>query len=578
MKRLARRQRPTFAMLGCALAAVVVTLSGCQHRSSLATRPLDRGCVVAPEPRAAAIGAQILRDGGNAVDAAVAVHFALAVTYPIAGNIGGGGFLLVLEASGAVHALDYRETAPAAAGRDLYLDADGAVEPGTSLWSHRSAGVPGSVMGMWETHERFGALPWGDVLRPAIDLARDGFELDPWTARSFRTATMKFAGHGDRFAKVSDFARLYHGKAGERFVQRRLSSTLRRIAARGADGFYHSHTADLIAREMELNGGLITRADLAAYRAVWREPVLGTYRGRRLASMPPPSSGGVALTQLLGMLESFEPPELLSSDQIHLFAEIEKRAFADRSVYLGDSDYVDVPVGRLTDPDYLRRRAAEISPDRKSLPDVVGAGRVESEQTTHVSVVDRHGMAVSNTTTLNAAYGSGIIIDGGGFLLNNEMDDFSAKPGVPNLYGVVGAAANAIEPGKRMLSSMSPTMVFDRDGELSLILGTPGGPTIFTTIFQVLVAVVDHGLGVREALDLPRFHHQWTPRERATDPIRVETRAPFALPEATLDRLRARGYAIEERESIGDVQAIAIVDGRAVGAADRRGTGTTAYE
>ena len=522
---------------------------------------LARGVVAAPESVASEVGAAILRAGGNAVDAAVAVHFALAVTYPRAGNLGGGGFMLVHTDSGDF-AVDYRETAPAAATRDLYLDAAGEVVERLSLDTHRAAGVPGSVAGMWLAHARFGSLPWPRLLAPAIGIAEQGWRIDARTAASFAAE------------KRNDFREYFHGATGERLVQRELAATLRRIAAAGPDGFYGGETARLIVAEMRRGGGLVTLEDLARYRPVVRVPLAGSYRGLRVVSMPPPSSGGVALLQLLNLLERYEPARLGhgSAAHVHLVAELEKRVFADRTEYLGDPDFVAVPVESLVSKSYAATRAAGISPDRRTPPAEIHAGTVtrESEQTTHFSIVDRHGNAVANTTTLNDSYGSGIVVRGAGFLLNNEMDDFSAKPGAPNLYGVTGGEANAIAAGKRMLSSMTPAFVY-RDGRLWLVLGTPGGPTIFTTVFQVIVNRVDFGMTLAAAVAAPRFHHQWPPRAADADPLDFERgHEPDAATRGTLEAL---GYVLRLREPIGDVQAIEIAGPRAWGASDPRGTG-----
>ncbi len=528
---------------------------------------LERGMVAAPESLAAEVGAGVLRDGGNAVDAAVAVHFALAVTFPRAGNLGGGGFLLVHTDSGDV-SLDYRETAPAAATRDMYLDSTGAVVPRLSLDTHRAAGVPGSVAGMWLAHRRFGKRPWVRLLEPAIALAERGFALPPRTAADF-------AGE-DR----NNFRDYFRGSAGDTLRQPELAATLRRIATEGADGFYGGETARLIVEEMRRGGGLITLEDLAGYRAVWRAPVTGVYHGLRVVSMGPPSSGGVGLIELLQMLEGLEPDRLGfgSPEHLNLVAELEKRVFADRTEYLGDPDFVTVPVDSLVSKAYAVRRAAGIARDRRTPPETVRPGVVtrESEQTTHFSIVDRHGNAVANTTTLNDLHGSGVVVRGAGFLLNNEMDDFSARPGAPNLYGVTGGAANAIAPGKRMLSSMCPTFVF-RGDSLWLVLGTPGGPTIFTTVFQVIVNRTDFGMALPEAVAAPRFHHQWPPRVAGVDPIDVEPgREPAPAVRAALESL---GYRVDVRKTpLGDVQAVEIAGGRALGASDPRGIGHVATE
>ena len=525
---------------------------------------LERGVVASPEPHASRVGAQILRRGGNAVDAAIAVQFALAVTFPNAGNLGGGGFMMIHTRDGE-SAIDYREVAPARAHRDMYLDANGKVVPGRSLHTHLASGVPGSVAGMWLAHRAYGTLPWKDLVEPAIRLAADGWILDEWSARSFSRQKRN---------NTRDYLK---GKAGDRFVQKELAATLRRIAGQGRDGFYKGETARLIVEEMKRGGGLISLEDLERYEAKVRRPVEGTYRGHRVVSMAPPSSGGIALLQLLNMLERYEPARLgrHSAGHVHLVAEIEKRVFADRTEYLGDPDFYRVPVKPLVAKAYAARRAKDIRMDARSSPGGISHGSLpgESEETLHFSVVDKRGNAVSNTTTLNAGYGSGVVVRGAGFLMNNEMDDFSAKPGVPNLYGVIGREANAIAPRKRMLSSMTPTFVF-REGKLRLVLGTPGGTTIFTTVFQVVVNRIDFGLPLEKAVAAPRFHHQWPPRSPRVDPIFVER----SFADGVSSRLKELGYAIVPRGRIGNVQAIEVLEGKAAGVSDPRGIGIPAYE
>ena len=543
---------PYYSPMKRTVAAIVALAAGC----AVAPPPrLDRGAVASPEPHATRVGIDILRRGGNAVDAAIATHFALAVTFPNAGNLGGGGFMLI-HRGGRNTAIDYREKAPAAATRDMYLDRAGNVVPRLSLDTALAAGVPGSVAGMWLAHTRFGSLPWKDLVEPAIRLAEEGWILDAWSARSFATETR----HNAR-----DYLR---GEPGERLVQKELGATLRRIAESGPDGFYRGETARLIVEEMKRSKGLISLDDLAAYEARERVPVEGSYRGLRVVSMPPPSSGGVALLQLLGMVE---PKDLRalgfhSTAHLHAVCEIEKRVFADRSEYLGDPDFFKVPLDRLLAPEYLKRRTSKVG-DRRSDPASIAPG----EQTTHFSVVDRRGDAVSNTTTLNGNYGCGLVVRGAGFLLNNEMDDFSAKPGVPNMFGATGGAANAIAPGKRPLSSMTPTFVF-RDGQLWLVLGTPGGTTIFTTVFQVLVNRVDFGMSLDDAVRAPRFHHQWPPPTREEDPVWFES-APAAA-----EGLRALGYSVRIRGRIGDVHAVELESRTARGASDPRGIGLALAE
>lgn len=529
-------------------------LIGC--RSSLPTvETPPTGAVASPEPLAAEVGAEVLRDGGNAVDAAVAVGFALSVTLPAAGNLGGGGFMLV-RCGDEEKAIDYRETAPTGATRDMYLDAEGNVHATRSLYGPLAAGVPGTVRGLWEAHRRYGTRPWADLVAPAIRLAEEGFVLDAARARSF-------AATGEAMNRLGlNFAMYFRGQAGETFRQPELAATLRRIAERGADGFYEGRTAELIEEEMRRGGGLITRDDLRDYRAVVREPLRARVGELTVVSMPPPSSGGVALVQMLKMIHGRELPEHNSAEYIHLVAEIEKRVFADRSYWLGDPDFARVPVDRLISDDYVAARGADIRPDRRTDPATVTWG--EAEETTHYSIVDRWGNAVANTYTLNGSYGSGVVVEGAGFLLNNEMDDFSAKPGAPNLYGVTGGVANAIAPRKRMLSSMTPTFVYRHD-RLWLVLGTPGGPTIFTSVFQVIMNRWRFGRTLAGAVREPRFHHQWPPAKG--DPIQVERGGDY--PRAALE---AMGYTVAERGPIGDIQAVevgveAVSDPRGIGRA-----------
>ena len=570
-----RRLIPALSLALAVCALVRGLLGSCRRVAPAPALPLSTGAVATAYPIASEVGARVLRRGGNAVDAAVAVQFALAVTYPSAGNIGGGGFMMIATPEGAVSALDYRETAPGKADETLFLDEEGDVIPGSSLHSGLAVGVPGAVRGMWEAHRRFGSMPWNELVQPAIELAEGGFELDPWTAASFEQASADFQNLPERYRGMNNFAEYFHGSPGEVFRQPELAAVLRRIAETGPDGFYQGETARLLVEQVGRAGGIITAADLAGYQARWREPVEGTFRGHRVVSMPPPSSGGVALIQLLNGLENFEPLAEHSVAQIHLVAELEKRVFADRAEFLGDSDFYSVPVSRLIDKEYCARRMAGISLSRKTEPAAIGPGMVvrEGRNTTHFSIVDRHRMAVSNTTTLNASYGSGIVVEGAGFLLNNEMDDFSAKAGVPNMFGVTGGEANKVEAGKRMLSSMSPTLVYDREGHLWFVLGSPGGPTIFTTVFQVIVDRIEYGMSLAEAVAAPRFHHQWPPRQKGVDPIRVEEKPGFTLPEPVLAGLEELGYSIEHVERLGDVQAVGIEGSSAVGVSDPRRIG-----
>jgi gamma-glutamyltranspeptidase / glutathione hydrolase len=524
------------------------------------------------ELHASRVGLQVLRDGGNAIDAAVAMGFALAVTHPAAGNLGGGGFMVIRFADGRETTIDYRETAPAAAHRDMFLDETGAAVPERSRVGPLAAGVPGSVAGLAYARERYGSRPLSALVAPAIALARDGIEVSWALADSLQGARAKLS----RFPAS---AAVYLGAggsppaAGDRFVQPELARTLALIADRGADAFYRGPIATLIADEMRRTGGLITEADLAAYRPLERPPVTGTYRGLRIVSMGPPSSGGIALIQLLNILEGFPLAEMghNSSATMHVMTEAMRRVYADRAEWLGDPAFVQVPTAGLLSKGYAEALRRGIDPARATPSAAIGAGRphdFESTETTHYSVVDATGTAVSVTTTLNDSYGSGQVVTGGGFLLNNEMDDFSARPGAPNLFGLLGGTANAVAPGKRMLSSMTPTIVVRDDGTW-LVLGSPGGGRIITTVLQVLVNVLDHEMDVQEAVDAARFHHQWYP-----DEVRLERRG-FARD--VVEALEARGHATRVAGNSGDVHAI-MIDRRAgllLGASDPRLDGVT---
>jgi gamma-glutamyltranspeptidase/glutathione hydrolase len=535
------------------LLAALTLLLACSPKSDpdaavdTAPQPTPAAAAVAmPDAFAAQVAADVLEAGGNAVDAAVAVGFSLAVTLPEAGNIGGGGFMLIYS-GGEAHFVDYRETAPLAAHRDMYLDEDGNVIDGASTTGHLAAGVPGTVAGLWKAHQRFGSMPWAELVAPAVALARDGFIVPEELARNIERSMQRTDGK-------TNFAEYFgHAKAGELFVQPELGNALQRIAERGPDGFYKDETADQIVAEMARGDGIISHEDLANYKAVWREPLVSDWRGMQLLSSPPPSSGGFAIVQLLKIKDllahEFEGLEHNSPQYVHLIAEIEKRVFADRAEYLGDPDYVDVPIDKLLSDDYLARRAAEVSVDEISTILEVRPG-LESYDTTHYSIVDADGNAVSNTYTLNLSFGSGVVVAGAGFLLNDEMDDFSVKPGVPNAYGVVGFKANEIQPGKRMLSSMSPTILL-RDGEVELVVGTPGGSTIFTSVFQSIVNVYDFGMTPAESVGASRFHHQLLP----PDVIVYSPKVP--LPESTVSALSDMGYKPRPHVySFGDLQLI----------------------
>ncbi|WP_097305683.1 gamma-glutamyltransferase [Pseudomonas chlororaphis] len=524
---------------------------------------LEGGAVAAPNQYGADVAAQILKKGGNAVDAAVATAFTLAVTYPEAGNIGGGGFM-TLFIDGKPYFLDYRETAPKAATRDMYLNEKGEVIENLSLVGARAAGVPGTVMGLWEAHKKFGKLPWSELITPAVGYAKNGFKVADKQYQYREDALKLFkdsTNFGDYFGSM---------KSGETFRQPELAATLERIADQGVKEFYEGKTADLLVAQMQADKGLITKQDLQDYKVAWREPLQVNWRGNTLYTAPPPSSGGVALAQLMTIKEErtadFKGVELNSAKYIHLLAEIEKRVFADRADYLGDPAFSEVPVKQLTDPAYLKKRAAEINPTAISPTEKVRPG-LERHQTTHFSIVDADGNAVSNTYTLNWDYGSGVVVKGAGFLLNDEMDDFSAKPGVANAFGVVGGDANAIAPGKRMLSSMSPSLV-TRDGKVTLVLGTPGGSRIFTSIFQVLNNLYDFNLPLEKAVAAQRVHHQLLPK----DTIYYDAYAP--LTGKVADELKAMGYTLEDQGwEMGDIQAIRVTGSQLETASDPRGRG-----
>ncbi|MDV5385824.1 gamma-glutamyltransferase [Pseudomonas juntendi] len=531
--------------------------------SSVYAADLEGGAVAAPDQYGAQVAADILKKGGNAVDAAVATAFTLAVTYPEAGNIGGGGFM-TLFVDGKPYFLDYREVAPKAATRNMYLDDKGEVIENLSLVGVRAAGVPGTVMGLWEAHRKFGKLPWSELLTPAIGYAKNGFKVaeKQYQYRNdaqgmFKTAT----NFNDYFGNM---------KVGELFRQPELAHTLERIADKGVSEFYQGKTADLLVAQMQADKGLITKQDLQDYKAVWREPMAVSWRGNVVYTAPPPSSGGVALAQLLGIKEDraadFKGVAHNSAQYIHLLAEIEKRVFADRADYLGDPAFTQVPVDKLVAKDYLAKRAAQVNPKAISDTDKVKPG-LEPHQTTHFSIVDKHGNAVSNTYTLNLDYGSGVVVKGAGFLLNDEMDDFSAKPGAANAFGVVGCDANAIEPGKRMLSSMSPSLM-TRDGKVELVIGTPGGSRIFTSIFQVMNNLYDYGMPLDKAVAAQRVHHQLLPK----DTIYFDSYAPLTGPVA--DGLKKMGYVLEDQGwEMGDIQAIRVEGAKLETASDPRGRG-----
>ena len=508
-------------------------------------------------------GIEILRRGGNAVDAAVAVGFALAVTYPEAGNLGGGGYMVIRMADGRTAALDYRERAPRAATRDMYSQTHASV-PRASLVGHLASGVPGAVAGMVEAHSKYGVLPLADVLAPAIRLADSGFTVDSALARSLANARDLIAGFAGGALFVPNGSPL---PRGARLVQADLANTLRRIAAQGAPGFYEGETARLLADEMRRGGGLITEEDLRDYKPAWRGALEGTYRGYRLITMPPSSSGGVTMMETLNILETFPKlPPFGSAQYMHLLTEAFRRAFIDRNTKLGDADFVVVPVRRLTSDTYARELATTIDPARASVTGAFDSTAREGSHTTHYSVVDAAGNAVATTTTINELYGSGVYIPGAGFFMNDEMDDFATRPGEPNLFGLVQGESNAIAPGKRMLSAMSPTIVLDTAGRVVLVLGGRGGPRIISSTLQVVVNVLDHGMTLADALAAPRIHHQAWP-----DTLRYEENG---FSPAVVDSLRAMGHAVSAGRATGLVKAIMRApNGGWYGAYDPRTTG-----
>lgn len=527
-----------------------------------------QAAVVTAEPHATRVGLEVLRQGGNAVDAAVAVALTLAVTHPQAGNLGGGGFLLVRMADGRSAAIDFRERAPRSARADMYLRPDGSVDTDRVQFGASAAGVPGSPAGLWHALQRFGTRELKALAAPAIRLAREGFPVDQFLAEAL-------ADHRDGLGRYEATRAVFFRdgaplQQGDLLVQPDLAGTLQRFADGGPEGFYRGRTAELIVAAMQQGGGGVTADDLADYTAVERAPLATTYRGHEVLSMPPPSSGGVALLQMLNLLEPYDLKAMGhgGSDCLHLLTEVMRRAYADRSRWLGDPDHYAVPVDGLIGKDYAATLRAGIDLERKSeVAPGLPPGAKDSDDTTHFSIVDGHGNAVACTTTINSTFGAMEVVAGAGFLLNNEMDDFSAKPGVPNQFGLVGGRANAIAPGKRMLSSMTPTIVL-RDGELRLVLGAPGGGRIITAVLQVLLGVVDHGMGLELAVRAPRIHHQWLPDEIAWEPL--------ALPPDVRRALAARGHTLARSpRGIGQVFAIAVgAGGERLAVCDHRSGGS----
>ena len=535
------------------IVAFISVVAACSHApnppvdsASNNTVGLSQQAVAMPDSYSADAAMQVLQEGGNAIDAAITAQFVLAVTLPEAGNVGGGGFMTI-KFEDNTDFLDYREMAPENAHRDMYLDEQGNVKPHESLFGAKASGIPGTVAGMWAAHKKYGTLDWERLLAPAVDLAEQGFVVHEKLANNIDhyIERTKEAAINNNFSEY--FA---HAKAGTTFKQPELAKTLKAIQQQGKDGFYKGDVAKHIVGFMQQNGGLITYEDLLAYKAVWRKPLHLNWQGYELVTAPPPSSGGVAVAQWIGMLEAYDAthdlPAQNSTEYIHVMSEIGKRVFADRAEYMGDPDFVSVPVKALTDANYITQRAADIQPTSISDTPSVKPGLKESEDTTHFSIMDRWGNAVANTTTINLTFGSGVVVTGAGFLLNDEMDDFSAKPGVPNFFGAVGGEANAIEPYKRMLSSMTPTLV-TKDDQVVLVTGSPGGTTIISSVTQSLLNALLYDMSAEEAVNSPRFHHQLLPK----DTIRMHD----GFTEATVNELKAMGYTIDNRR-FGDVHLI----------------------
>ncbi len=524
---------------------------------------VSNGAVVSAHPLASQVGVQILKQGGNAVDAAIATQLALAVVYPGAGNIGGGGFLVGHLSNGKNITIDYREKAPAKASRDMYLDSAGNAVMALSQDGHLSAGVPGTVAGLFASL-KYAKLPFKILIQPAIDLAEKGFKLTDAQVEDFNEGAKDFLRLNT--APVA-FVKKGGWKRGDILIQKELANTLKRIRDRGARGFYEGETARLIVAEMKKGNGIITLEDLKKYNAKERVAIQFNYHGYEIVTMPLPSSGGILLQQMLGMIadKNITAMKFQTPASVQLMTEVERRAYADRAEYLGDADFVKVPLKRLTNADYLKERMIDYDSSKAGSSKTTLAGVIaESEETTHLSVIDAAGNAVSVTTTLNNHFGSRTVVAGAGFILNDEMDDFSVKPGVPNMYGAVGNEKNAIAPGKRMLSSMTPTIVL-KDGKPYLVVGTPGGTTIITSVFQSIVNVVDFGMSAEDAVNKPKFHHQWLPDM-------IFTEKDFDA--ATIAALEAMGYKINKRGNIGRTEMIQVKNGKIIAIGDKRGDDT----
>ena len=526
------------------------------------------GMVSSAHPIASKIGLDILKSGGNAFDAAIAVHFTLAVVYPQAGNLGGGGFVVYRLDDGEHGSLDFREKAPSMATRDMYLKESGGdliVNDNKSRLGHLASGVPGSVDGMVKLYEKFATKDWDELINPAINLAENGFNVTKKQSSGLNNVKSSLEKVND---KLIPFLKDSEWKEDDILIQKDLSKTLKRIKNKKGDGFYLGETADLIVAEMNSGNGIITHEDLENYSSIWRDPIVGYFKDHKIISMGPPSSGGIALLQMLHGAEQLKTNELVhnSVEYINVLSEIESRVYADSASYLGDADFYGVPIDFLLNENYLSNRYKNIKENIKTPSSDIKSGEIyinESEETTHYSIVDKLGNAVSVTTTINSSFGSKVVVDGAGFLLNNEMDDFSIKPGFPNMFGLIGGEANAIEPNKRMLSSMTPTIV-EKDKKLFMVLGTPGGSTIITSVFQTILNVIDHKMGMQEAVDAKKFHHQWLP-----DVIVIEKNS---ISKESLEKIKKIGHKIMERGSIGRMDCILVnKDNSLEGGADKRG-------
>jgi gamma-glutamyltranspeptidase/glutathione hydrolase len=550
------------------LFALCIELATSHFAAGQGIQRYKHAAVVCAHPEAAKVGVAIMKKGGNAVDAAISLQFALAVVYPNAGNIGGGGFMVFRSKTGASDALDYREKAPGKASRDMYLDDKGAAITDKSLFGALASGVPGSVDGMVKAHNKYGKLKWKTDVQPAIDLAEKGFPITAQQASELNRHKEDFLKYN---RKPVAFVKEGGWKEGDLLRQPELATTLKLIRDKGRAGFYEGTVASAMVASMTHTKGVITVQDLKEYQSVWRKPVSGNYKDYRVISMPPPSSGGIALLTMLKQVAAYPLQRwgFQRDSTVQLMVEVERRAYADRASYLGDPDFFKVPQTALLSNSYIESRIKNLDFTKATPSSDIKPGILpvyESEQTTHYSIIDAEGNAVSATTTLNGSYGSFVVVEGGGFILNNEMDDFSVKPGSPNMYGLIGGEANAIVAGKRMLSSMTPTII-EKNGKLLMVVGTPGGSTIITSVFQTILNVLAFGQNMQEAVAAPRFHHQWLP-----DEIAVEKNA---ITPATRSYLEAKGYILKERGAIGRVDAILVKpDGELETGADPRGNDT----